>query len=268
MTLPATSPVAARELVHLLILRELVGLRGGSGVTVKGGVNLRLFFGSVRYSEDMDLDGTAQASAAIRHFLKGMFEDRGFSRRLQRFGLRGLDPGEGPNKDTETTFRYKFGVMVAGSVQYPTKVEVSFRKPHPADRVVVEVPDPGILREYGLEALEVRHYALEAAVRQKLQALGGRREVQARDVFDLHVLVPHPPTEALLEFLADDLRRELLKEAHERALTITYGKYEGQVFEFLGEDTQAQYHGEGRWDEMRLQVAALIEAVLKRREKR
>lgn len=267
MVLPAASPVAARELVHLLILRELVGLRGGSGVTVKGGVNLRLFFGSVRYSEDMDLDGTAQASAAIRHFLKGMFEDREFSRRLQRFGIRGLDPGEGPNKDTETTFRYKFGVMVSGGIQYPTKVEVSFRKQHAADRAVIEAPDPEILADYGLEALEVRHYAREAAIRQKLQALGGRREVQARDVFDLHVLVPDPHTDALLKFLAEELRRDLLKEAHERSLTITYAEYEGQVFEFLGKEAQDRYDGEARWDEMRLQVAALIETVLKRQEK-
>ena len=132
MSFPSASAVAARELVHLLILRALVGLRGGGGVTAKGGVNLRLFFGSVRYSQDMDLDGTAETSAAIRHCLKGTFEDREFTRRLQRLGIRGLDPGEGPNKDTETTFRYKFGVIVGGGVRYPTKVEVSFRARHAA----------------------------------------------------------------------------------------------------------------------------------------
>ena len=266
MPLPAISPVAARELVHLLILRELIGLREGSGVTVKGGVNLRLFFGSVRYSEDMDLDGTAQASAAIRNFLKGMFEDREFSRRLKTFGIRGLDPGEGPNKDTETTFRYKFAVMVSGGIQYPTKVEVSFRKRHAADRAVIEAPAPEILAGYGLEAFQVRHYAREAAIRQKLQALGGRREVQARDVFDLDVLVPDPPTGALIEFLAEELQHELLKEAQQRSLTITYQEYEGQVFEFLGKEAQARYGGEAAWDEMRLQVAALIEALLQRQE--
>ena len=193
MLFPTLSPVAARELVHLLILQELVGLKEGSSAIAKGGVNLRLFFGSVRYSEDMDLDGTAEASAAIRNCLKGIFEDREFARRLQRCGIRGLDPGEGPNKDTETTFRYKFGVIVGGAVRYPTKVEVSFRERHTADRTILEAPDAGVLRAYGLDALEIRHYVREAAVRQKIEALGGRRVAQARVVFDLHSLVPSDP---------------------------------------------------------------------------
>lgn len=132
--MPSLSPVAARQIVHLLILRNLAGIRRGTGITVKGGVNLRTFFGSVRYSEDMDLDGTEQASDAIRGWLKGMFENTGFTRRLQGFGIRELDPGEGLNKDTETTFRYKFGVVVGGGIRYPTKVEVSFRDRHTADK--------------------------------------------------------------------------------------------------------------------------------------
>jgi predicted nucleotidyltransferase component of viral defense system len=260
------SPVAARELVHLLILRELVGVRRGTGVAAKGGVNLRLFFGSVRYSEDMDLDGTMEASAAIRNRLKGLFDDREFTRRLQRFRIRGLDPGEGPNKDTQTTFRYKFGVMAGGGVRYPTKVEVSFRKRHEADQAVLETPSSGILDGYGVDAFEVRHYVREAAVRQKIEALGGRREALARDVFDIHVLVPDAPTEPLLAFLARALRRERLEQAHARALAISYSEYKGQVFEFVGDEARSQYAMEGVWDEMRLGVAALIEGVLKRQE--
>ncbi len=263
MPSPTLMPVAARELVHLLILRELVSFRGGPGVTAKGGVNLRLYFGSVRYSEDMDLDGTAETAAAIRNCLNGIFEDREFTRRLQEFGIRGLDPGDGPNKDTQTTFRYKFGVIVPGDVRYPTKVEVSFRQPHAADRAVLEAPDPGILKTYGLDALEVRHYVREAAVRQKIEALAGRREPQARDVFDLHVLVPDSPTEELLRFLAKTLQREHLEEAYSRALAISYREFEGQVFEFLGEEARSQYGTESIWDELRLRVAALIENVLK-----
>lgn len=212
----------------------------------------------------MDLDGTAETSAAIRNCLKGIFEDSEFTRRLQRFGIRGLDPGEGPNKDTATTFRYKFGVIVGGGVRYPTKVEVSFRKRHAADHAVVEPPDAPILETYGLDALEVRHYVREAAVRQKIEALGGRREAQARDVFDLQVLLPGAPTEALLQYLAEALRPDRLEEAYSRALAISYREYEGQVFEFLGEQARSRYGAESAWDEIRLRVAALIENVLKR----
>ena len=266
--MPSLSSVAARELVHLLILRELAGIRRGTGITVKGGVNLRLFFGSVRYSEDMDLDGTQQASEAIRSWLKSMFENTVFTRRLQGLGVRELDPGEGPNKDTETTFRYKFGVVGAGGIRYPTKVEVSFRDRHTADKAILEPPPPEILRTCGMDALEVRHYVREAAVRQKIEALAGRREAQARDVFDLHMLVPDQSLDELVDFLAKATANARLREAHERALAITYAEYEGQVFEFLGDNARSRYGTQDAWDEMRLRVAALIELVLKKQERK
>ena len=87
--------------------------------------------------------------------------------------------------------------MVAGGIRYPTKVEVSFRKPYVADRAIRETPDPEILQTYGLDQLETWHYIREAAIRQKLDALGGRREAQARDVFDLDLLVPDPAPDGL-----------------------------------------------------------------------
>jgi hypothetical protein len=51
----------AREAVHVLLLSKLAQeLRPGAFV-LKGGVNLRLFFDSPRYSEDMDLDHRPEA---------------------------------------------------------------------------------------------------------------------------------------------------------------------------------------------------------------
>lgn len=76
MAQPMLSPVAAREAVHLLVLRELTRVCGVDSATVKGGVNLRLFFGSVRYSEDIDLDRAATSSDAIRSCIKRIFRDR------------------------------------------------------------------------------------------------------------------------------------------------------------------------------------------------
>lgn len=236
-------------------------------MTVKGGVNLRLFLASARYSEDMDLDGAIEVSAAIRGCLTGLFDDREFTRRLSRFGIRGLDPGEGPNKDTETTFRYKFGVIVGGGIRYPTKVEVSFRARYAADPAVFEAPSRRILDAYGLDAFEVHHYVREAAVRQKLEALAGRREVQARDVFDTHMLVPDTPATEMFDFLAKAIRRERLEQAHARALGVSYSEYRGQVLEFLGDEARSRYGAEAVWDEMRLRVAALIEGIMGRRER-
>jgi len=75
MPFASLSHVAAREATHLLILWELSRIRERDAVTVKGGVNLRLFFGSLRYSQDMDLDGEPSASDAIRLEAAALIED-------------------------------------------------------------------------------------------------------------------------------------------------------------------------------------------------
>lgn len=266
MPIPLLSPVAAREAVHLLVLRELAKVGGGDAVIVKGGVNLRMSFGSVRYSEDLDLDGEAETSDAIRDCIKGIFEDRAFARELNGIGIRALDPGEGPNKDSTTTFRYKFGVVLPGDVRHPTKVEVSFRDRYVGDEIVLDVPDEAVFARYGIEPVAVRRYVREAAARQKIDALGGRREAQARDVFDLHVLTAGNINEDFLGLLVEGLSRDRLGEAYRRALTITFSEYEGQVLEFLAEDARSRYGNQDAWDEIRLEAATLIEKVIRRKE--
>lgn len=263
--LPLT-PVTAREVAHLLILQELAKVGGGEAIALKGGVNLRLFFGSARYSEDMDLDGVPASSQAIRSTIMGIFRDRSFGKRLRELGIRGLDPGQGANKDTETTFRYKFGVVLPGDIRHPTKVEVSFRPRHPEDATVIEAVPERFLRDYGIASVPVCRYVLEAAVRQKIDALGGRREAQARDVFDLHVLVGGNLNDDLLAFLARNVAPDLLGSAHARSFSITFSEYEGQVIEFLADDARERYGTESAWDQLRLEAAQLLEGVMERSE--
>lgn len=256
------SGTQAREATHLLILERLVSLHDGRVVTLKGGVNLRMFFGSPRYSEDIDLDGAGDRSREIRGCIKAVFDDRDLRGVLRKLGIRGLDPGEGPNKDTATTFRYKFGVLMPGRIRYPTKIEVSFRDPYPDDPVVVGEPGADIADRYGIiSGPRVPHYDRQAAVRQKIDALGGRRAVQARDVFDLDHLLRQGMPGTLETFLAEGLSAHHLAIAHDRALEITYEEYEGQVLEFLEPEVRSEYGRPAAWDEMCLRVADLIEHV-------
>lgn len=262
MTPGILSPVEAREAVHLLILQEFAGLASAQAVILKGGVNLRLFFGSVRYSEDMDLDGEPHLRDAIRGCIRGIFTDNAFLGRLRSIGIRGLDPGEGPNKDTETTFRYKFGVIMQGDIRYPTKVEVSFRVRYAGDLSVTEEPAAKFFDVYDLDPCAVRRYRREAAVRQKIDALGGRSQVQARDVFDLSVLVGAAYDEELLRFIAAGLSTERLNEALDRTYTITFDEYEGRVLEFLSDEDRRRYGSEDNWTDFQLECTELIEAAL------
>ena len=61
--------IQAREAVHVLLLRRLQDVQDARAVILKGGVNLRLFHGSPRYSEDIDLDGVPHARLAIHVLL-------------------------------------------------------------------------------------------------------------------------------------------------------------------------------------------------------
>ena len=70
-------------------------------------------------------------------------------------------------------------------------------------------------------------------------ALADRATVQARDVFDLHVLVPREGDDKLIGFLASSIETGKLRAAYDRALEITYSEYQGQVMEFLADDAVA-----------------------------
>jgi hypothetical protein len=55
------------ELFHLLFLRQLASGEDRSLIALKGGCNLRFFFGSIRYSEDMDLDVWTMARETLKN---------------------------------------------------------------------------------------------------------------------------------------------------------------------------------------------------------
>jgi hypothetical protein len=212
----------------------------------------------------MDLDGSAEWSPAIRSTISKIFESRGFQASLRELGLRGLDPGEGVNKDTETVFRYKFRIIGRGEVHYPTKVEVSFRPPSASDHAISEPVADGFVSEYlgPGNSLVVRHYDRAAAVRQKLAALVGRSQVQARDVFDLQVLGFTKPGSPMVEHIVEHVELGDLEAALDRTLEISFGEYDGQVVEFLSDDVRGELRTESAWDGIRLEVAQAIESAI------
>ena len=260
--MPNISSTAAREVVHLLLLGELQALRGGTPPVLKGGVNLRLFFGSMRYSEDIDLDSPPETRAAVRSCIRRFIEEQAVTPKLRELGLRGLDPGSGVNKDTETTFRYKFGVVGTGQLRHATKVEVSFRGMNETDPVVEEIPHGALFERYGLAPFPIRHYTRQAAIRQKIEALAGRTEVQARDVFDLRVLTANESRPQMAVTMASLIDEDKLRRAYDRALDLSFSEFQGQVAEFLEEETRGEMGTADSWDEARLMAADFIDAIL------
>jgi hypothetical protein len=251
----------AREAFHSLLLAQLRSSVSPALWRVKGGVNLRLFFGSIRYSEDIDLDAEPKARQAMRSAIRAVMQDIAFRRQLASLGIRDVLTNDRPAKDTETTLRFKLRLVVGGGVELPTKVEVSFRAGAPGDAIVEEAADERIVGKY-LQSVNlpviVPHYDRTAAVRQKISALAGRAEVQARDVFDLAVLCSSGQID--LDLIAAGLSRDVLEAALERAFELENDAYASQVLEFL-DDVDRAANAE-RWEEFQLITAALIESIL------
>jgi len=122
------SPLALREGFHVVLLRALGERLQGRDWVLKGGTNLRLYFGSIRFSEDIDLDVGKDVAGAMQRAIPATLADGDVQRRLQALGiLEASLIGGRSSKSTETTLRYKIELVGRGGIRPPTKIDVSYR---------------------------------------------------------------------------------------------------------------------------------------------
>ncbi len=113
-------------------------------------------------------------------------------------------------------------------------------------------------------ALAIPHYTRAPAVRQKVVALAARANVQARDVFDLHVLGVGEDGGEAASLVAQTTDEATLAVAHDRAMEMSYEEFEGQVLEFLDDETRDRYGTPEVWDAIRLETASFLDDVRER----
>jgi len=244
------SPKAMAEL-FLLILLDLLGRKADRKLyALKGGCNLRFFLKSIRYSEDMDIAvGPALPKDKLADLVERMLASKTLADLLAVRRLR-IAERSAP-KQTDTTQRWKFGLELEGStVLLRTKIEF-FHGGMDAETVFGPV-DPLLVRTYELAPVLANHYAPQAALEQKIRALATRREVQARDVFDLDLLLNSG-------IAPESTDGELLLKARDNALSVGFGAFKAQVVSFLDPDHQNQYDSPEAWDELVRRVVAALE---------
>ena len=249
------TPHQQREIFHLLFLERLLKVSDPRAFVVKGGANLRFFFGSPRYSENMDLDVLAGAVGTLRKNGYRILEAPAFARALATYGIEKLIVGDPDKaKHAATTQRLRARLATTAGESLPTKVEFSRRGA--AGESTIATTDPAIAARYRRLSFPCRHYSAAAAVRQKMLALANRRQVQARDAFDLYILWLGGGAQPGGGTLAPAER----EQAAETLLGFTYADYAGQVLAYLGPAEQDRFAGEERWAEVVARAFALVEA--------
>jgi predicted nucleotidyltransferase component of viral defense system len=243
--------IQAVERFHLLFLTQLGARIDKKLYSLKGGSNLRLFWKSIRYSEDIDFDVHTIARDTLRKNVKRIFEDPGFRRILRSHQLDILQFSQ--PKQTDTTQRWKVQIRASdSSAQLPTKIEFSRR--NFGRGVLFEPVDPEIVAAHGLRPILVSHYDLEAAFAQKVEALIGRTKTQARDVFDLAFL-----SERGAKGTGTKKSKKEIVAACDNAVSVSFDQFQSQVVAYLPAEFRDYYGTTQTWEELQEKVLAILE---------
>lgn len=252
------SDTQIREVFHFHFLERLLKQSDPGLYILKGGVNLRFFFNSPRYSEDMDIDVLAGGVQTLKKNGYKILNDRAFRRSLRSFDIVDIeinDPAKA--KQTDTTQRFRFGLLTVAGNRLPTKVEFSRRNHSAAGEAETALIDTAIARPYRKLSYRCPHYTGSAAVVQKLRALAGRPVTQARDVFDLGILIrggysPPAPWSKLLTNIEYVTALDCL-------MSLEWEDYEGQVVEFLDDASRTEFGDKSAWEILQNQVLNELE---------
>lgn len=249
-----------REVFHLEFLRWLGRKVKAADYTVKGGVNLRFFFKSFRYSEDMDLDARHIKVVELKEIVIKILKSPQFQDNLKPFGIMSVVPPDTSKaKQTETTQRFKIHLIASSGEDLFTKVEFSRRGF--AGNVATEAVDDAILRAYKLSPLLVPHYDAHSAIIQKMNALANRSAVQARDIFDIYLLSSQYTAGAKARI--DTIKSDVFSKAYERVFEVEFEQFRDTVVSYLSAEDQSAYDNPQAWEGVRLKAAHFIEEARK-----
>jgi predicted nucleotidyltransferase component of viral defense system len=246
------------ELFHLLFLRQLEGRLDKSLYALKGGCNLRFYFKSIRYSEDIDFDVKTVAKDTLRTKVTKLLESTPFQQILasRKIEISGVSEA----KQTETTQRWKITLRTeSSSLPIPTKIEFSRRALQGA--LSFEPIDADLTRVYQLTPILANHYEDSSAFLQKIEALAERSEVQARDVFDLELLTKRKAHEQIAGKQTRPSKAKLSK-AIENAMSVSFEQFSSQVVAYLSSEYASYFGSEKAWNEIQTLAVETLEGLL------
>src|SRR5450759_3745275 len=238
------------EVLHLVLLQVLPSYLPVANYAVKGGANLRLFYGSRRRSQDIDFDYLGSRFDAVEGAVDAALASRAFRDLLRVAGVEMSEPTK--PKQTDTTRRWKFQVD-GPAAHLNTMIEFSAREADAEHAFEAARGDLG--RAIGLRVVKAEHYLPPAAIRQKIRALAQRSQAEPRDVFDLDPLFATHGD----EIRVGDVDQATLTGAIDAVLGVPYEAYEDLVVQYLEDEFVPIYGRPEVWTDMTLGVAERLE---------
>jgi predicted nucleotidyltransferase component of viral defense system len=238
------------EYFHLIFLDHLGRKIDKRLYTLKGGCNLRFYFQSFRYSEDIDFDTQIISPATLRKNVTTILESKSLANILQANEITVTNIST--PKQTETTQRWKIAFRNA-SLNLDARTKVEFSRRGKNDGALFEAIDSSITQSYHLPPIVLSHYDRTTAILQKIAALAGRNITQARDIFDLYLLVGNKP---LISFknIALATKHSQFKtqatKALENLMGVNYKDFQSQVVTYLAAEYQKIYSSQETWQQI------------------
>jgi predicted nucleotidyltransferase component of viral defense system len=237
------------EIFHLIFLRHLENKLDKTLYSLKGGCNLRFFFKSIRYSEDIDFDIQIINKETLRTKINKLLTNTDFKKCIKNYQIEIHQISEA--KQTETTQRWKINLKIANiATIIPTKIEFSKRINFNKEETDFIKIDPELIQKYKMYPIMINHYTLKAAFNQKINALIHRTETQARDVFDLQLLID---AGASLQDLDLELKNKI-PVAIENLININFPTFKSQVVGYLLVEYQNYYNKPQIWQEIQNKI--------------
>jgi len=252
-------PALVAESFHLAFLQALATRANLTAWALKGGGNLRFFYLSDRFSEDIDLDTFDIEPWAFQERVDQALASDLLKRTLGILGSR--IEYVNPKERSETKSNWVIGIRHQSETDpVYTQIEVSHRAYPYRDFVKVEPVSPAAIAPFAaaLRRPAFAHYLPGAAIAQKVDALRGREVRQPRDVFDLDVLFRVAPAAVV----RGDIDAAHLRAAITRVIEIGYDEFRAKVLSFIEPAMLPLYEPVEAWEGMQMTVLERLEGLL------
>ncbi len=241
------------EYFHLIFLEHLGRKIDKRFYTLKGGCNLRFYFQSFRYSEDIDFDVQIIRAETLLKNISTILEARSLESILQTHGLTITNIST--PKQTSTTQRWKVALKsLTLNLAVHTKIEFSRRRKD--EGILFEAINSAITQHYHLPPIVLSHYDRTSAIGQKVAALAERKVTQTRDIFDLYLLIGN--NQQILSKYKANLTRSQIDQALQNLTSISFQDFQSQVITYLSADYQKIYSSKMIWQQIVTTVEKLL----------